>query len=368
MITFSCGNPACAMRLKAPLQSAGKMLACPKCKTPVRVPRADQSVSTNQTGQPEDLDTIALAVLPDIAKGEKEDRILGATASIVAQAILLLLMLILPRGSGRGLSGEGLGEVGLGLAMGEGDQLTNTDDGTLDDSAASAGGEASPDLTASAELGVAQPGDSPDGLELSIGNAEVRGGGGGGGGLAAGGDGFGFGGRAGGSGEASFLGTTARGSRFCIVADNSGSMNGPPLEFVKDEVLKTISNARGSAKFTVVFFNSMAELPPQPKWISGKAEQATLAAWVNGIHARNGTSPVRGVEMALRFDPPPDVIYLMTDGLFDPVEVQQINALNRRLKRPAQIHTIAFMQRAGEPLLRQIAQDGKGTYRFVPGY
>ncbi len=368
MITFTCGNPACAMRLKAPPQTAEKILACPKCKTAVRVPRPAPSDSTSQSSRDEELDSIPLAILPDIAKGEKEDRILGATASIVAQALLLLMMLILPRGQGRGLSGEGLGEVGLGLGAGDGDQLTNTDDGTLDDSAASAGGETSADMTASADLGVAQPGDTSDGLELSIGNAGVGGVGGGGGGLGGGGDGFGFGGRGGGSGEASFLGTRARGSRFCIVADNSGSMNGPPLEFVKDEILKTIGNARGSAKFTVVFFNSVAELSPQPKWVSGKAEVATLAGWINAIHARNGTSPVRGVEMALRFDPPPDVIYLMTDGLFDPVEVQQINALNRRLKRPAQIHTIAFLQRAGEPLLRQIAQDGKGTYRFVPGY
>lgn len=357
MITFTCGNPACAIRLKAPLQSAGKTLACPKCKTLVRVPRPSLSDSTGQNSS-EELEAIPFAELPDIAKGEKRERLIATATAISFQVLLFLLLLYLPGGHGKSTSGDGLAEVGLGQLDGE--QLTHTDDGSLDDSAASAGGETTANLTASTELGVAQPGDALEGLELSIGNA------GGGGGT--GGEGFGFGGRAGGAGEASFMGTTARGSRFCILADNSGSMNGPPLEFVKDEILKTIGNARGPARFTVVFFNSVAELPPQPKWISGKAEVANLANWVNGIHARNGTSPVRGMEMALRFDPPPDVIYLMTDGLFDAVEVQQINALNRRLKRPAQIHTIAFMQRAGEVLLKQIAQDGKGTYRFVPGF
>lgn len=358
MITFHCANKDCGILLKASSRAAGKTLACPKCKTQVKVPAQSPKAPGTPDKSAAELDSIPFAELPDIGQGEKRERFAGVAASILAQILLLLLMLLMPGGFGRGVSGDAMGEVGFGQLDGE--QLTNNDDGNLDDFGASAGGEVNPGLTASPDIGVAQSNDGAEGLELSIGGA------GGGGGV--GGEGFGFGGRNGGAGEASFMGTSARGQRFCIIADNSGSMNGPPLEFVKDEILKTIGNARGSARFTVIFFNSVAELPPNPKWISGKAELANIAKWVNTIQARNGTSPVRGMEAAMLFDPPPDVIYIMTDGLFNPVEVQQINALNKRLKRPAQIHTIAFMQRAGENLLKQIAQDAKGTYRFVPGY
>ncbi len=358
MITFHCLNLECGRRLKAAEKAAGKTLACPKCKTKVRVPALVPASSETPALSGEDLEAVLLAELPDISKGEKRERMIATATAILAQILLFLLMLLIPVGLGRGPSGDGMAEIGL--AQLDGEQLTNTDDGNLDDSAASAGGEASADLAASAEIGAAQASDAAEGLELSLGAA--------GGGGGSGGEGFGFGGKSGGAGEASFLGTTAKGHRFCIIADNSGSMNGPPLEYVKDEILKTIGNAKGSAKFTVVFFNSFAELPPNPRWISGRDELATIANWVNGVHARNGTSPMRGMEAALLFDPPPDVIYLMTDGLFDAAEVQMIKALNRRLKRPAQIHTIAFMQRGGELLLKQIAQDAKGTYRFVPGY
>ena len=58
----------------------------------------------------------------------------------------------------------------------------------------------------------------------------------------------------------------------------------------------------------------------------------------------------------------------MTDGGFSPNEVGQIDALNKRLKKPAVVHSICFLNNVGEPQLRRIAADAKGTYRFVPGF
>ena len=125
-------------------------------------------------------------------------------------------------------------------------------------------------------------------------------------------------------------------------------MNGPPLAYVKVEINKTLNAAR-SAKFYIVFFNSRAEPQPNKKWTSGKKDIDALTAWVQGVNAGGGTQPVTGFLAAFQIDPPPDVIYFMTDGQFDPQQVQQIKAMNAKLKKPATIHGIAFGRGGRDP-------------------
>ena len=65
----------------------------------------------------------------------------------------------------------------------------------------------------------------------------------------------------------------------------------------------------------------------------------------------------------------PDAVYFLSDGQFDPLTIQQLKARNRsnnRLrKRQIPIHTIAFMDRMTEGLMRSIARNSGGEYRFV---
>ena len=173
-------------------------------------------------------------------------------------------------------------------------------------------------------------------------------------------------GAGGGGGKATFLGTTARGSRFAIVADNSGSMRGVPMEYLKNEIAKTLNQSSGNAKFFVTFFNSLAVPQPLDKWAATRTDIAAVNSWVRSMNAGGGTAPLAGFQQVFLQKPPPDVVFFMTDGQFDPRVADQIVALNKELKTPAVIHTIALGGKSAEPLMRQIAAQTKGTYRFVP--
>lgn len=170
-----------------------------------------------------------------------------------------------------------------------------------------------------------------------------------------------------GTGQAMFFGTAAKGTRFAIIADNSNSMKGRPMELLKFEMINTLTKARGATQFYLSFFNRDANPQPIRRWVpvTARVDLNTLTTWIRNIGTYNGTVPITGFENVFAIQPPPDVIYFMTDGGFNPKEVQRIKQLNMSLKKPAVIHTIAFKDRRGEALLRQIALDSKGTFRFV---
>jgi hypothetical protein len=106
---------------------------------------------------------------------------------------------------------------------------------------------------------------------------------------------------------------------------------------------------------------------PQPirRWFNSRNDKILITNWIRNLDTFLGTVPITGFENVFAMNPPPDVIDFMTDGGFNPKEVAQIKERNMALKKPAVIHTIAFKDRKGEALLRQIALDSKGTFRFV---
>ena len=59
----------------------------------------------------------------------------------------------------------------------------------------------------------------------------------------------------------------------------------------------------------------------------------------------------------------PHVIYLLTDGVFDPKVAAEVTKLNTQ---KVSIHTICFVNASGESLLQDIARKNNGTYKFIP--
>jgi len=57
------------------------------------------------------------------------------------------------------------------------------------------------------------------------------------------------------------------------------------------------------------------------------------------------------------------VIFLVTDGEFD----REVADLCKRLnpEKKVKVHTICFLYKTGEEILKQIAADSGGTYKFV---
>jgi hypothetical protein len=61
----------------------------------------------------------------------------------------------------------------------------------------------------------------------------------------------------------------------------------------------------------------------------------------------------------------PDTIYFLSDGLFDAGTIAEVRRLNRRRQGGIPIHAIAFVNRENLGLMRAIARDSGGEFRFV---
>ena len=187
----------------------------------------------------------------------------------------------------------------------------------------------------------------------------------GGGGGVAGGDWSAFSAASGGAGGggASFFGLEARGRNFVFVVDYSGSMDGPRLQAAKTELIRSISALKRNMKFLIIFYDHEYVVMPGGELM--KASEATkrrLFAWVDGIRSQGGTDPSAAMKVALAARP--DAIWLLSDGEFDRSAIDVI-----RLANPGgrtQIHAVAFQSKEGERLLRRIAEQNRGEYRFVP--
>ncbi|MBN9120624.1 MAG: hypothetical protein J0I06_15975 [Planctomycetes bacterium] len=176
--------------------------------------------------------------------------------------------------------------------------------------------------------------------------------------------------------QATFLGSQGRGRRFCIIADSSDSMRGAKLADLKTQLLKTLDDLNPDAEYYVFAFNARPEPMPHPTWLrAGAPETGKVKAWVKGLGTRLGTLPVPAFEAAFGLDPPPDVIFFMTDGQFAAAVPGKVAGLNGA-PRKSVVNTILFAAAKGpapskaaaaEGLLKQIADQNGGTFtRYAP--
>jgi hypothetical protein len=115
---------------------------------------------------------------------------------------------------------------------------------------------------------------------------------------------------------------------------------GDGLRLVKQELVKTLGSMAPADHFFVVFFNEGPHPMPGGTWKPAAHRQA-IEDWMNSIQPVGGTQPCSSFELAFALDPPPDVIFFMTDGIFDREEVDGILRLNTGSKK-TQINTILF--------------------------
>lgn len=184
-----------------------------------------------------------------------------------------------------------------------------------------------------------------------------------------GGEGFGDGLGGAGGGGAKFFGVEARGSRIAYIVDVSGSMAGPKLDTLKNELEKSIDSLLEHASFSVMLFSSEARpLDGANRWSEASTRgKRTAFQRISAITASGGTNPENAFQLILTLRPKPDAIYFMTDGLFAMEIAAQIETLNRASGPLTPIHCIAFVSQEAESLLRGIALASDGTYTYVPG-
>jgi len=150
--------------------------------------------------------------------------------------------------------------------------------------------------------------------------------------------------------------------KIVYVVDRSGSMT-DSIDFVKYELKRSIGELGEAKEFHVIFYSTgpPVEMPTR-RLVNGTERNKQLAfEFIDGVIAAGETDPSKALERA--FDCKPDLVYLLTDGEFDRAIIDLVKRQNVGGK--VTVHTIGFMYKTGEAVLKQIADDNHGNYKFV---
>jgi hypothetical protein len=140
------------------------------------------------------------------------------------------------------------------------------------------------------------------------------------------------------------------------------------FERARYELLQSIEQLKSDEKFFVIFYNSSAYPMDADKSLDATQDNvAKVTNWIRSVEPTGGTNPLPALVYALSLRP--DAIYFLSDGQFDPnvvLEMRGRNRQNLRLSiRTIPIHTIAFFDRIAEGMMRMIARNSGGEYRYV---
>lgn len=296
--------------------------------------------------------------------------IFGIGISLLAHISLMIYLNLVQRGGGSGVGHGAAGSFTVAIISEE--ELTDDEESEFDELPA---GPANNDTaakdsisleTTSPEAGVstASPTDMPSLGATGTGFGGIPGVGDGS--SAGGGDGLGLGG---GGGSASFFGTGGKGKRFAFIVDVSGSMGqNQKLEITMRELARSIDALPDFAFFHIVLFESATVEPPtQSGWIRArKGVIRQVIRWLGTVEPNGGTEPRNAFLQVFSLDVRPDVIFFLTDGIFNDISLEELAALNAKGKKVI-INTIGFgaVGEVDQSILRSIASQSGGEYRFV---
>lgn len=174
-------------------------------------------------------------------------------------------------------------------------------------------------------------------------------------------------------GSASFFGVEARGNRFAIIADVSGSMRGERITTLREELAEAVNGLHDKARFTVILYHSDAVEITGPSWLRATRSNKRMSiARINGITPGGGTVPRTAFEALFNRDPSADVVWFMTDGAFgndsQTMEVaREILRMRTRASSGCVIHTITFYEHTSADAMQLIANQTGGEYHQVGG-
>jgi len=151
-------------------------------------------------------------------------------------------------------------------------------------------------------------------------------------------------------------------SKIVYIVDRSGSMT-DSIADVKLELKRSINELPDDKEFHVIFYSSGPCLENAPRRLVKATERNKQQAFgfIDDVIAQGETDPSEAIRRA--FACQPEVIYLLTDGEFDRSIVPLCKSLNGGGK--VTIHTIGFLYKGAETVLKQIADENNGDYKFV---
>jgi hypothetical protein len=164
------------------------------------------------------------------------------------------------------------------------------------------------------------------------------------------------------TGGAVFFGLSmADAQRVVYVVDHSGSM-ADTIQFVKAELMRSINSLAVNQPFAVYFYSSGPALFMKDALVEATpAGKKAAADFIKAVAPIGQTDPSDALRRAFALKP--DVIFLLTDGEFEPKISGLIDQLNAGHK--TKVNTFCFIYTSGEALLKQIASRNGGAYKFV---
>ena len=150
--------------------------------------------------------------------------------------------------------------------------------------------------------------------------------------------------------------------KIVYVVDRSGSMT-DSIDYVKFELKRSIGELSEDKEFHVIFYSSgpPVEMPTRRLVNATERNKQLAFEFIDGVIAQGETDPSEALKRA--FDTKPELIYLLTDGEFDKAIVGLVKQLNSN--QQVTVHTIGFLYQVGEQVLKQIADENNGNYKFV---
>ncbi len=154
------------------------------------------------------------------------------------------------------------------------------------------------------------------------------------------------------------------GNAYNIVylVDRSASMT-DSIEPLKRELKRSVGELQPMQKFHIIFFSEgkPVEGPAGDlTWATGRNKERYFK-FLETIRAQGRTDPQWALQRALQLNP--DLVYLLTDGIFPEKMANQMIEWARLHK--VKINTIAYVLESGGSLLRRIAEQTGGIYKFV---
>ena len=165
--------------------------------------------------------------------------------------------------------------------------------------------------------------------------------------------------------EDGFFGIGDSGETLVYVVDCSDSMNdGGKWRRATKELVRALEELSYDQRYFIIFFSDGAYPMDADAPIPATYEEVDhTRRWVNRIVPDGGTNPLPALLYALSLEP--DAIYFLSDGQFDPMVIPQLQQRNPRSTGQIPIHTISFVNRATVGLMRTIARQSGGEFRYV---
>jgi hypothetical protein len=206
-------------------------------------------------------------------------------------------------------------------------------------------------------------------LETEVTSYGVAGGG------ASGGNPFGSGDAGGGGSPGSFFGNGGTARHIVYVIDRSGSMHGT-FDAVRVELLRAVSrlDPELGQDFHVILFATGRPLEKSPKSLTLATDEYKSATgeFMADVVPFGQTDPIPALEEAfeaLKGAPAGEIglIQLLTDGSFpdNAATLEAVARLNRNGDAMINTFLYGFRPKEAEDVLRQIANDNGGRYKYV---